>query len=64
MYYVEQEWNVEAVAPLEERGTKRAIVKAHPLPLHDMAVNLVKRVLSSPTKSQVSDIRRTRTMST
>jgi hypothetical protein len=62
MYYAEQERNVEAVALLEGRGAKRAIVDAHPL--HDVAVNLVKSMLSSLTKPQFSDIQKARTMST
>jgi hypothetical protein len=50
MCYAERERNVEAVALLEGRGAKGAIVEAHPLPLHDVAVIQVKSVLSSPTK--------------
>jgi hypothetical protein len=60
----ERERNVEAAALLEGRGAKSAIAEAHPLPLHDVAVNLVKSVLSSPTKPQFSDRRRAKTMST
>ena len=64
MYYAERERNAEAVALLEGKGAKRAIPEAHPLHPHDVVVNLVKRVLTSPTKPQVSDIRRSRTLST
>jgi ankyrin repeat protein len=64
MYYAEWERNVRVVALLEGRGAKRAIVEAHPLHPHDVVMSLVKRVMSSPTKPQMSDIRRARTMST
>ena len=64
MYYAERERNAEVVALLEGRGAKRAISEAHPLHPHDVVVNLFKRVLTSPTKPQYSDVRRSRTMST
>jgi uncharacterized protein len=64
MYYAERERNLEAVALLEGRGAKRAIVEAHPLHPPDVVVSLVKRVLSSPTRPQIGDMRRARTMST
>jgi ankyrin repeat protein len=63
MYYAERERNLEAVALLEGRGAKRAIVEAHPLHPHDVVVNLVKRALSSPTRPQIGDLQRSRTMS-
>ena len=63
MYYAERERNLEAVALLEGRGAKRAIVEAHPLHPHDVMVNLVRRALSSPTRPQIGDLQRSRTMS-
>jgi ankyrin repeat protein len=64
MHYAERERSLEAVALLEGRGAKRAIVEAHPLHPHDVVVGLVKRVLSSPTKPRIGEVRRARTMST
>jgi len=63
MYYAERERNLEAVALLEGRGAKRAIVEAHPLHPHDVVMNLVKRALNSPTRPQIGDLQRSRTMS-
>lgn len=64
MHDVERERNLEAVALPEGRGAKRAIVEEHPLHPHGVVVNLVKRALSSPTRPQISDLRRSRAMST
>lgn len=63
MYDAGRERSVEAVVLLERRVANRAIVKAHPPHPHDIVVNLVKKVLSSPTRPQPGDIRRARMMS-
>lgn len=64
MYHAERERSLEAVTLLDGRGTKRVIFETHPLHPHDIVVNLVNRALSSPTRPQISDLRRSRTMST